>query len=213
MRVPKAICPVFCRTSLRTWSKRGGRSTSGIRSWSSRTPPVCPSSMSSRPAIGAGGLARRLDTHGQALHSAALMTHQRCLMHCHTEPADRNRITFSPRAVLGLIGTGRRDQPIAQLLDLSVSAVRQRRNALMQSPGTDKRVALAALAMSPVIVPDPLGRPRRLPETARPEMEATKSSEKDRRGQGPPSAARVAATTPAPGPRPGSGSTPRRGRD
>lgn len=96
--------------------------------------------------------------HGWTLHAAALAGHQRYIYHFAQEFTDRNQITGKQQDLLRLIGLGKKDKAIAQELDISVSAVRQRMNALMQRTGVDSRTELAALAMSIGILPDPLHR-------------------------------------------------------
>ncbi|SMD08594.1 helix-turn-helix transcriptional regulator [Primorskyibacter flagellatus] len=96
--------------------------------------------------------------HGWTLHAAALAGHQRYIYHFAQEFTNRNQITDKQQELLRLIGLGNKDKAIAQKLGISVSAVRQRMNALMQRTGAASRPELAALAMSIGILPDPLHR-------------------------------------------------------
>ncbi len=58
-----------------------------------------------------------------------------------------------------LIGQGLQDKQVAFELGVSISAVRQRMNHLLDKTGRQSRAELAALAMSLGILPDPLNRP------------------------------------------------------
>ncbi|WP_146589434.1 helix-turn-helix transcriptional regulator [Puniceibacterium confluentis] len=97
--------------------------------------------------------------HGWTLNTAALMGHQRYLYHFNQEFSERNRITDKQQDLLELIGSGLQDKAIAAKLDISISAVRQRMNALMQNTQAKSRAELAALAMSLGVLPDPFNRP------------------------------------------------------
>ncbi len=112
-----------------------------------------------------------LNRHGWTLNTAAIMAHQRYLHHFAQEFAERNRITEKQRELMELIGRGLLDKQIAERLGISVSAVRQRLNALLQNTGLTNRVELAALAMSIGILPDPMNRPDRAPLVAVLEMD------------------------------------------
>jgi DNA-binding CsgD family transcriptional regulator len=100
-----------------------------------------------------------LDHHGWTLNTAAVMAHQRYMSHFAAEFSDRNEISDKQRVLLELIGLGHLDKQIASQLQISVSAVRQRMNYLMQKTGLSNRAELAALAMSLGIIPDPLHKP------------------------------------------------------
>ncbi|WP_159452519.1 helix-turn-helix transcriptional regulator [Tropicibacter naphthalenivorans] len=100
-------------------------------------------------------------TDGWTLNAGALAAHQRYLLHFAQEFPDRNSITPKQQELLELIGGGLLDKQIAELLDISVSAVRQRLNALLQKTGMNNRVELATLAMSLGVLPHPLSRPER----------------------------------------------------
>ncbi|EPX82260.1 imidazoleglycerol-phosphate dehydratase [Salipiger mucosus DSM 16094] len=96
--------------------------------------------------------------HGWTLTTAALMGHQRYLHHFAREFPERNRITRKQLELLELIGSGLQDKQIADRLGVSISAIRQRLNSLMQNTGVGSRAELAALAMSLGVLPDPLNR-------------------------------------------------------
>lgn len=85
--------------------------------------------------------------------------HQRYLQHFNEEFFERNRVTPKQRELIELIGGGWLDKQIAERLEISVSAVRQRLNALMQKTKATNRAELAALAMSLGVLPDPKNRP------------------------------------------------------
>ncbi len=97
--------------------------------------------------------------HGWTLNTAAMMGHQRYLFHFNQEFTERNRITDKQLQLLELIGRGLQDKAIAAQLEISISAVRQRMNALMQNTQAKSRAELAALAMSLGVLPDPFNRP------------------------------------------------------
>lgn len=97
--------------------------------------------------------------HGWTLNAAALMGHQRYLYHFKQEFSERNHITDKQLELLELLGLGLQDKAIAAQLGISISAVRQRMNALMQNTDARSRAELAALAMSLGVLPDPLNRP------------------------------------------------------
>ncbi len=94
--------------------------------------------------------------HGWVLHAAAFSGHQRYTTHFASEFTERNRITDKQRELLTMIGTGLQDKIIAEKLDVTVSAVRQRMNNVLKKTGLTNRAELAALAMSMGILPDPL---------------------------------------------------------
>lgn len=96
--------------------------------------------------------------HGWTLHCAAVMAHQRYMLHFAQEFTQRNHISPKQQELLEMIGRGRQDKAIAEQLGISVSAVRQRMHLLMQKTRLGNRAELAALAMSIGIVPDPLHR-------------------------------------------------------
>lgn len=106
-----------------------------------------------------GGLLDILAAEGWTLTHCAQAAHQRYLLHFAAEYLERNRITDKQLELMELIGRGFLDKHIADHLEISVSAVRQRLNALMQKTGTANRVELAALAMSIGVLPDPLNSP------------------------------------------------------
>ena len=110
-------------------------------------------------------------SHGWTLHAAALAGHQRYVFHFSQEFSERNQITDKQQELLRLIGLGKKDKAIAKQFDISVSAVRQRMNTLMQRTGVNSRPELAALAMSIGILPDPLHRPDTDPLAALIEMD------------------------------------------
>ena len=97
-------------------------------------------------------------SHGWALHTAALLGHQRYLLHFTQEFTERNRITDKQMQLLELIGSGLQDKAIADRLGVSISAVRQRMKILMQNTMANSRTELAALAMSLGMLPDPSDR-------------------------------------------------------
>lgn len=96
---------------------------------------------------------------GWTMHAGALAAHQRYLQHFSREYPMRNAITDKQLELLEMIGAGLLDKQIADRLGVSVSAVRQRMNALLHKTGMTNRVELAALAMSLGILPHPLNRP------------------------------------------------------
>lgn len=102
-----------------------------------------------------------LKDDGWTLNAGALMAHQRFLHHFSQEFSQRNQITDKQADLLELIGRGLLDKQIADKLQVSVSAVRQRQNALMQKTGMSNRAELAALAMSIGLLPHPLNRPNK----------------------------------------------------
>lgn len=106
-----------------------------------------------------GALLDILAAEGWTLTHCAQAAHQRYLMHFAQEYVQRLRITEKQLELMTLIGRGYLDKHIADHLKVSVSAVRQRLNALMQKTSTANRVELAALAMSIGLLPDPLNNP------------------------------------------------------
>ncbi|MBN9888577.1 helix-turn-helix transcriptional regulator [Salipiger abyssi] len=100
-----------------------------------------------------------INAHGWTLTTAALTAHQRYIYHFGREFAERNRITPKQLELLELLGAGLQDKQIAERLGVSISAIRQRMNALSQNTGMTSRAELAALAMSLGVLPDPLNRP------------------------------------------------------
>lgn len=100
-----------------------------------------------------------INAHGWTLTTAALTAHQRYIYLFGREFPERNRITPKQLELLELIGAGLQDKQIAERLKVTVSAVRQRMNALSQNTGMTSRAELAALAMSLGVLPDPLNRP------------------------------------------------------
>lgn len=99
--------------------------------------------------------------HGWTLNVAAMMAHQRYMTHFASEFTERNKISVKQRELLEMVGHGLQDKQIAGILDVSISAVRQRMNHLMKKTGMTNRAELAALAMSMGILPDPVHRPDR----------------------------------------------------
>jgi DNA-binding CsgD family transcriptional regulator len=96
-----------------------------------------------------------LAREGWSLTVGAWAAHQRYLQHFSAEFFERNRVTEKQRELLEMIGAGWPDRRIAGQLEISVSAVRQRLNALLQKTGTRNRAELAALAMSLGLLPAP----------------------------------------------------------
>jgi len=109
--------------------------------------------------------------HGWTLNVAALMGHQRYLMLFAQEFPERNQITEKQLELLKMIGAGHQDKTIAAELGISISAVRQRLNALIQNTGITSRAELAALAMSLGVLPDPFNRPGQYPADTLVEMD------------------------------------------
>lgn len=105
------------------------------------------------------GLLNILKTEAWSLTIAAFAAHQRYLQHFSEEFFTRNGVTDKQRELLEMIGAGQLDKQIAETLGITVSAVRQRLNALMQKTGASNRAELAALAMSLGVLPDPHNRP------------------------------------------------------
>lgn len=97
--------------------------------------------------------------HGWTLNVAALMAHQRYTQFLAEEFSDRNQITPKQLELIELIGMGLQDKVIADRLGVSVSAVRQRLNALLTRTGLKSRPELAALAMFIGLLPHPFNRP------------------------------------------------------
>lgn len=93
--------------------------------------------------------------HGWTLNVAALTAHQRYIALWSAEFFDRNDISEKQREMLELLGLGYQDKVIADRLDISVSALRQRMQVLMTKAGVHNRAELAALAMSAGLLPDP----------------------------------------------------------
>ncbi len=93
--------------------------------------------------------------HGWTLHAAAMMGHQRYLEHFAHEFKDRNHITKKQIELVRLIGLGLKDKEIAQELEVSISAVRQRMQALLNNTRLSSRAELAVLAMRLGLLPDP----------------------------------------------------------
>ncbi|MCP5089225.1 MAG: LuxR family transcriptional regulator [Rhodobacteraceae bacterium] len=102
---------------------------------------------------------RLIQVHGWTLNAAAMVAHQRYMTHFVAEFPERNRISEKQRDLLELIGLGLQDKQIADTFQISISAVRQRMNKLMEKTGLTTRPELAALAMSIGVLPDPLNRP------------------------------------------------------
>ncbi|CUH52309.1 helix-turn-helix transcriptional regulator [Shimia marina] len=99
-----------------------------------------------------------IQTHGWVLNAVAMMGHQRYQTHFAAEFTQRNSISDKQRELLEMIGAGLQDKVIAEQLEISVSAVRQRMNNLLAKTGLANRADLAALAMSVGLVQDPLHR-------------------------------------------------------
>ncbi|MDQ2091864.1 helix-turn-helix transcriptional regulator [Marimonas arenosa] len=97
--------------------------------------------------------------HGWTMTTAAMAAHQRYMMHFSAEFPTRNHISPKQLELLEKIGLGLQDKQIASALGISVSAVRQRLNTLMERTGLTGRAELAALAMSMGVLPDPLYGP------------------------------------------------------
>ena len=100
-----------------------------------------------------------INTHGWTLNVAAMNAHQRYMAHFHAEFAERNQITDKQSHLLELIGRGLLDKQIADELNISISAIRQRMETLMRRTGMSNRTELAALAMSMGMLPDPFHGP------------------------------------------------------
>ncbi|MHA6345585.1 helix-turn-helix transcriptional regulator [Roseivivax sp. CAU 1761] len=94
--------------------------------------------------------------HGWALHAIAMAGYQRYLFHFAQEFGERNKLSPKQVEILKLIGRGSRDKEIADSLAISVSAVRQRLEALRRRTGLETRAELAALAMALGLLADPL---------------------------------------------------------
>lgn len=88
-----------------------------------------------------------------------MAAHQRDMTHFSAEVPECNRISPKQLELLETIGRGLRDKQIATELGISVSAVRQRPNSLIDRTGLTGRTALAGLAMSMGVLPDPLHGP------------------------------------------------------
>lgn len=101
---------------------------------------------------------RIIQTHGWVLQTVAMAGHQRYLTHFAAEFTERNKISAKQRELLEMIGAGLQDKVIAEKLEVSVSAVRQRMNNILNKTGLTNRAELAALAMSAGLVKDPLNR-------------------------------------------------------
>lgn len=99
-----------------------------------------------------------IQTHGWVLSTVAMMGHQRYIAHFAAEFTERNRISEKQRELLEMIGAGLQDKVIAEKLEISVSAVRQRMKNILKKTGLANRADLAALAMSAGLVQDPLNR-------------------------------------------------------
>ncbi len=99
-----------------------------------------------------------IQTHGWVLQAVAMMGHQVYQSHFASEFTERNRISDKQRELLEMIGAGLQDKVIAEQLSISVSAVRQRMNNILNKTGLSNRADLAALAMSAGLVEDPLHR-------------------------------------------------------
>ncbi|WP_422048756.1 helix-turn-helix transcriptional regulator [Shimia sp.] len=99
-----------------------------------------------------------IQTHGWVLNTVAMMGHQRYLAHFAAEFTERNQISDKQRELLEMIGAGLQDKVIAEKLEISVSAVRQRMKNILSKTGLSNRADLAALAMSAGLVKDPLNR-------------------------------------------------------
>ena len=99
-----------------------------------------------------------LKAHGWTLNVASVMAFQRYMLHFDQEFSARNQITPKQQELLEMIGMGLQDKVIADQLGISISAVRQRMNLLMQKTGCRNRAELAALAISIGTMPNPLHR-------------------------------------------------------
>lgn len=97
--------------------------------------------------------------HGWTLNVAALMAHERYSHHFAREFTQRNHITDKQLELIELIGAGLQDKIIADKLGISISAVRQRMNALLANTGLRSRSELAALGMFIGLLPHPFNRP------------------------------------------------------
>ena len=93
--------------------------------------------------------------HGWVLNVAALAAFQRYMGFYAAEFLDRTGISMKQREMLSMIGAGLQDKQIAADLGISVSALRQRMQALMAKTGCSNRAEIAALAMSTGLLPDP----------------------------------------------------------
>lgn len=105
------------------------------------------------------GLLEILEREAWTLTVAAWAGHQRYLQHFSEEFFERKGVTEKQRELLEMIGAGYLDKQIAKTLGITISAVRQRLNALIQKTGASNRAELAALAMSLGVLPDPHNRP------------------------------------------------------
>ncbi|UYV36306.1 LuxR C-terminal-related transcriptional regulator [Rhodobacteraceae bacterium D3-12] len=97
--------------------------------------------------------------HGWTLTTAAMAAHQRYMMHFSAEFPERNKVSAKQLELLEKIGLGLQDKQIAAELGVSISAIRQRMQTLMERTGLTARAELAALAMSMGALPDPLHGP------------------------------------------------------
>ena len=112
-----------------------------------------------------------VNAHGWTMTAAAMAAHQRYMTHFTAEFPERNKISVKQRELLEKIGLGLQDKQIAAALGISVSAIRQRMNTLLEKTGLSSRAELAALAMSMGILPDPLHRPGQEPSEILIEMD------------------------------------------
>ncbi|MEL7117224.1 MAG: LuxR C-terminal-related transcriptional regulator [Pseudomonadota bacterium] len=98
------------------------------------------------------------DRHGWTLQCAALYGHIRHMELFKSEFSQRNRLTEKQEAIIRAVGLGLTDKEITARLNISLSTVRQRINALQGKTGCKNRADLAALAMRMGLVPDPITR-------------------------------------------------------
>lgn len=104
------------------------------------------------------GFERLLAEHGQSLMIAAMHAHNRHMMLLRQERMRDFDLTAKQSELLVLVGEGLMDKMISHQLGISVSAVRQRLNAVQAKTGTKSRAELAALAVSAGLCGDPLNR-------------------------------------------------------
>lgn len=109
------------------------------------------------------GFERLLSEHGQTLLIAAMHMHNRHMMLLRQERMREYDLTPKQSELLVLVGEGLMDKMISHKLGISVSAVRQRLNAVQAKTGTKSRAELAALAVSAGLCGDPLNRAAETP--------------------------------------------------
>lgn len=94
--------------------------------------------------------------HGWTIHVAMMSAHLRHTELFKAEFSERNELTEKHQELIRLVGEGLMDKQIAEALNISFSAVRQRLISVQKKIGVQNRADLAAVAARMGLVADPL---------------------------------------------------------